>query len=118
MSENPEPEVESDGEVPSAQEDRIVDRAVTKLRKVIQDLLPVPDPKDPEQVEHEVAGLPAEPTTTREVEKDLEAQVAAAMKKIHASDEHEQEHKKIKEEKERPPMTFNKVTKFLWGSEK
>jgi hypothetical protein len=116
MSDNPEPEVES--EIPPAQEDRIVDRAVSKLRKVIQDLIPVPDTKDPEQVEHEAADLPAEPTTTREIEKDLESQVRAAMQKIHAGDEHEEEHKKIKQEIERPPMTFNRVTKFLWGSEK
>ena len=110
-----ETQEETTEELPPEQEERIVDKVVSKVKAVVADLFPPPDTSDPEQVEHEAEGLPKEPTTIKEIESDMEAQVRAALSKIGAEKEHEEQHKKLAQETERTPVRVGKVTNFLWG---
>ncbi len=94
----------------SEQEDRIVDKIFNKVKEIVLQGPGDPDPDpdlDPDPVK--------EPTSVKEIENDMEAQVRAQLKKIKAEDDHAAEHEKLKAEPERPPVTVGKVTRALWG---
>lgn len=99
--------------LPPEQEDRIVDRVVSKIKEVVLapgaalDELDDDDDDDP----------PAkEPTSVKEIETDMESQVRQQLKKIKAEDEHAAEHEKLKAEPEREPVMVGRVTRALWGN--
>ncbi len=110
-----EPEVEDETLAPE-DEDRIVDKVVDRVKAVLTDLVG----KLKAEVEGEgVAEVEVEekkePSTVKEIETDMEAQVRKALEKIGADEEHAKQHETIKKEAERPPVTVGKVTRFLWG---
>ena len=97
--------------LPPEQEERIVDKVVSKLKEFVKS--PV---DEKEETDEEIAEtVTKEPTTQRGIEEDMTAQVRAAMQKIGAEEEHQHEHEKLKKEIERPPVQVGKVTRFLWG---
>jgi hypothetical protein len=112
--ETPEPDEKSD--LPPEQEERIVEKVVSKVKDTLRDIFPAAKSGDPEPDE-EPAEVPEEkePTTVKEIENDMEAQVRAAVEKIGAEEQHKQEHEKLKKEVERAPVQVGKVTRFLWG---
>jgi hypothetical protein len=98
--------------LPPEQEDRIVDKVVNKLKEIV--LAPAALVEDDPEDETEV--VTKEPTTVKEIETDMEAQVRAQLKKIGAEEEHAKEHEKLKTEPERPPVQVGRVTRALWGA--
>jgi hypothetical protein len=109
-----EEETDEATELPPAQEERIVDKVVNRVKQVVSEMLPA-KAAETEPVE-EVAEPVKEPVTVREIEQDMESQVRAAVEKIGAEKEHAEAHEKIKEA-ERAPVQAGKVTRFLWGGE-
>lgn len=97
--------------LPPEQEDRIVDKVVNKLKEIV--LAPVALVEDETEVEVETPTK--EPTSVKEIENDMEAQVRAQLKKIGAEEEHAKEHEKLKAETERPPVMVGKITRAMWG---
>lgn len=100
--------------IPPEQEDRIVDKVVNKIKEIVL----APGEKLEELTEDEDGDEDPvkEPTTVREIENDMEAQVRAQLKKIRAEEDHAAEHEKLKQEPEREPVTVGKVTRALWGN--
>lgn len=105
-----EPEVET--ELPPEQEDRIVDKVVSKLKEIV--LAPAALLED-ETEDDETEKTTKEPTSVKEVETDMEAQVRKELAKIKAEDDHAAEHEKLKAEPEREPVMVGRVTRALWG---
>ncbi len=98
--------------IPPEQEDRIVDKVVNKIKEIVLAPGEVIEDKADEVVEDAPV---KEPTTVKEIENDMEAQVREALKKIGAEEEHAKEHEKLKAEAERPPVQVGRVTRALWG---
>jgi hypothetical protein len=114
-AEAPEPEEEVDDDaLPPEQEERIVTKVVDRVKSVLSDIVGAPS-KDAEPVEEELAAPAKEPTTVKEIETDMEAQVREALKKIGAEEEHQKQHETLKKEAERPPVQVGRVTRALWG---
>ena len=108
---DPTPEADP---IPEAQEDRIVDKVVNRLRDTIDTLTGKggdPDP-DPEPVTDPKT---AEPTTAKGIEDDMESQVRKALEKVTADDKHKADHEKLAKETERTPETLGRVARALWG---
>ena len=97
-------------------EDRIVDKVVDRVKAVLTDLVGKPKAEVEGEGEAEVeVEAKKEPSTVKEIETDMEAQVRKQLAKIMADEEHAKDHEKLKKEPERPPVTVGKVTRFLWG---
>lgn len=118
-TEEPEDTAEPEGAgLPAEQEDRIVDKVVSRIKPLLEDarrtVLGDRDshagPEDGEE-EDEPA---AEPSSPRQIEAVAEDAVRAAVERISSEKEHEEHHKHLKEA-ERPPQQFSKLTKALWG---
>ena len=118
MSEETETEHEetTTTELPPEQETRIVDKVIAAVKGIIAAPGEVVEETGTDK---EVDDKPAkEPTSVKEIENDMEAQVRAALKKIGAEEEHAKEHEKLKEaETERPPVQVGRVTRAIWGAE-
>lgn len=112
MSEEEEVHEEHAAALPPEQEDRIVDKVVNKIKEIV---LPAreADPVDEEIIDPDAKVK--EPTSVKEIENDMEAQVRTQLKKIGAEEEHAKEHEALKKEAERPPVTVGRVTRALWG---
>jgi len=109
--ETPPPEAdETSAELPPEQEERIVDKVIAAVKGVLTQPKEVVD--DEPVVEEKVT---KEPTTVKEIETDMEAQVREALKKIGAEEEHQKQHETLKKEAERPPVQVGRVTRALWG---
>jgi hypothetical protein len=112
--ETPEPETDA---LPPEQEERIVTKVVDRVKSVLSDIVGAP-----KEVETETEEVPEkgtkEPSTVKEIETDMEAQVREALKKIGAEEEHAKEHEKMKQEPEREPIQVGRVTRALWGGGK
>jgi len=114
-AEAPEPDEETvDDALPPEQEERIVTKVVDRVKSVLADIVGKPA-EVVEEAEPEPEKVVKEPTTVKEIETDMEAQVREALKKIGAEEEHAKEHEKLKAEPERPPVTVGRVTRALWG---
>src|ERR1700677_424801 len=94
------PAEETDDALPPEQEERIVTKVVDRVKAVIGDIVGAPKEVADDPAEPEVKVK--EPTTVKEIETDMEAQVREALKKIGAEEEHAKEHEKLKAEPERP----------------
>lgn len=101
--------------LPPEQEDRIVDKVVDKVKGVIADIVGTPKAAvdDDDDDDEEIV---KEPTTLREIENDMEAQVRDALDKIRG--EEEAAEKIPKKEAERVPVQVGRVTRALWGDGK
>lgn len=114
MSEETPEETEPEDALPPEQEERIVDKVVDRVKSVISDIVGKPAELE-DEVEEEPEKTAKEPTTVKEIETDMEAQVREALKKIGAEEEHQAEHQKLKAETERVPVQVGRVTRALWG---
>lgn len=104
-----EPEAKA---IPPEQEDRIVDKVVNKIKEIVL----APGEILDEATKDEPDDKPAkEPSSVKEIENDMEAQVRAQLKKIGAEEEHAKQHEALKKEIERPPVQVGRVTRALWG---
>ena len=113
--EAPEPEEETvDDALPPEQEERIVTKVVDRVKSVLSDIVGTPKVAEEEEPEVEEK-VTKEPTTVKEIETDMEAQVREALKKIGAEEEHQKQHETLKKEAERPPVQVGRVTRALWG---
>lgn len=129
MSDDPENPTEPDEpdkepashEIPAAQEDRIVDKILSKVKEIVGPA----GPGDARQPEREAASAPAGPAAT---ERDMEAKVKEAVEKeitgkerrsaaAAAREAHEAEHAKLREAVERPPKIHSRLTTALWGGD-
>lgn len=113
-----EHEHESTG-LPPEQEERIVDKVVSKVRGVISDLTGSKPVEKPEETEEDTE-TPPEPTSIKEIEADMESKVREALTKIGADEAHQKEHERLaamKKEPERQPVQMGKVTRWMWGGE-
>ena len=109
--ETPPEETETAAELPPEQEDRIVDKVIAAVKGVLTQPKEVAE-EIPEEAPEKVT---KEPTTVKEIETDMEAQVREALKKIGAEEEHQKQHETLKQEAERPPVQVGRVTRALWG---
>jgi hypothetical protein len=114
-AEAPEPPEEVDDDaLPPEQEERIVTKVVDRVKSVLSDIVGTPKVAEEEEPEVEEK-VTKEPTTVKEIETDMEAQVREALKKIGAEEEHQKQHETLKQEAERPPVQVGRVTRALWG---
>lgn len=115
MAKETDPEQETDeGDPPETKDDPgegFEARVEAIIHKVLDPILGKDDSK-PKQVTE-----PSKPRTQAAIEDDAEAKVRAALAKIKHEEEHENEHKKLKEQSERPPQTLRKLTKIMWGDQ-
>jgi hypothetical protein len=58
---------------------------------------------------------PKEPTSAKEIESSMEAEVRTALEKISADEKHAADHDKLAKEVERAPKQLGRVTQALWG---
>jgi hypothetical protein len=105
-------ETETNAALPPEQEDRIVDKVVNRIKDIVMAPAEVLD----EATDDEPEKPAKEPTSVKEIENDMEAQVRAQLKKIGAEEEHAKEHESLKKEAERPPVQVGRVTRALWGN--
>lgn len=108
---HPDPEPEDDKH-PDPEDDGFVE-AVTKIVKdVVSDLVGKPDPEksDPEPPKKDA------PASPRQQEADTEGLVRRLLSDAKRDEEHQAEHKKLKELAEKPPRHVSRITRFMWGA--
>lgn len=110
--ETPPEETETAAELPPEQEERIVAKVVSKIKEIV---LPAEEVVEDEPLVEEPEAKVKEPTTVKEIETDMEAQVRAALHKIGAEEEHQKQHETLNKEAERVPVQVGRVTRALWG---
>lgn len=128
MAEDDAPETEHEheehpgNEVPAAQEDRIVDKVVNKVRDLFDEIVG-PGSGAGGGDEPPTSTAPPGPAATeadmeRKVKEGVAKEITARERKTERerqSAEHEAEHERIRALTEEPPKTFSKLTTAIWG---
>jgi hypothetical protein len=114
MPDEETPPEETSEALPPEQEERIVDKVVTRVKKTFEELVGRAPEEVPEEVPEEI---PDEEVieTPRAQESSMEAEVRAALAKIKADEKHAEDHERLTKEVERAPRQLGKATQFLWG---
>lgn len=104
-------------ELPPAQEDRIVDKVVSKIKEIVGPAgassgeTPSAPPAGPAATERDM-----EDQVRRGVEKEITARerknAAAEARRLH-----DEEHERMRSLVETPPKVYSKLTTALWGSD-
>lgn len=129
MAENEEPEEGEQhehgngGEVPAAQEDRIVDKVVAKVRGVFEEIVGAGG--DDGGGGDSPRSAPAGPAATeadmeRKVKEGVEKEITARERKsarAEAAAAHEAEHERMRGLIETPPKQLSRLTTTIWGSD-
>lgn len=112
-------------EVPPEQEDRIVDKVVTKVREVFDEIVGAGGRSDSGGDESPTSQAPAGPAAQeadmeRQVREGVKREITAREKQTArqaAAAEHEAEHERMRALVETPPKTYSKLTSTIWGSD-
>jgi hypothetical protein len=100
-------------------EERIVDRAVGKIKEWLGPLLPqVEDPGAGGEGGGDAGGEGGAPTPPHVVEDNLEAQVREAMGRVRAEEDHEHDHEVLRTLAEARPVRQSRSFDFLFGGGK
>lgn len=107
-------------EIPAAQEDRIVDKVLSEIKKIVG-----PEPKSGNPGGDAPAVVGSGPAATeadmeRRVREEVDRKITANEKRTAAAEAraaHEAEHEKLRAAVERPPRTFSRLTTALWGGD-
>lgn len=113
----------ADSSLPPEQEERIVDKVVSKVKDVLSEIVGPGERSDGGDAEPPPG--PASPAATeadmeRTVREGVQREITARERKSAAAEArraHDEEHERLRAAVEKPPQTFSRLTTAMWGSD-